>query len=55
LVKDLVLFIAKGCELLFIVDSLWLHQLVMSKDMFSNAKQLVKEHIPSLISKTIEM
>jgi hypothetical protein len=51
-------FIAKGFEVLFIVDSLWLHQLVMCKDLnicFCMQKQLVKEHIPSLLSKTIEM
>jgi hypothetical protein len=54
-IEDLVLYITKDYEALSSVESPWFHCLVMCKDnkiQFPSWKQLVEEHIPSMLQKT---
>ena len=55
--EDLVLFIAKGYESLSIVESAWLRRLMMRRDpkvVCPSRKQLVREHIPAMLTKTMD-
>ena len=55
--EDLVLFIAKGYESLSIVESAWLRKLMMRRDpkvVCPSRKQLVREHIPAMLTKTMD-
>ena len=55
--EDLVLFIAKGYESLSIVESAWLRRLMLRRDpkvVCPSRKQLVREHIPAMLTKTME-
>ena len=56
-IEDLVLFIAKGYESLSIVESAWLRRLMMRRDpkvVCPSRKQLVREHIPAMLEKTMD-
>ena len=56
-IEDLVLFIAKGYESLSIVESAWLRRLMMRRDpkvVCPSRKQLVREHIPAMLTKTMD-
>ena len=56
-IEDLVLFIAKGYESLSIVESAWLRRLMMRRDpkvVCPSRKQLVREHIHAMITKTMD-
>ena len=56
-IEDLVLFIAKGYESLSIVESVWLRRLMMRHDpkvVCPSRKQLVREHIPAMLAKTMD-
>jgi len=52
-----VLFVAKGYEILSTVECLWLRCLVMKQNgkiHFPTHKQLVKDHIPFMLAKTMD-
>ncbi len=52
-----MLFVAKGYEALSIVECFWLRHLVMrqnGKVRFPIQKQLVKDHIPLMLAKTMD-
>jgi hypothetical protein len=56
-IEDLMLFVAKGYEVLSMVECPWLHHLVMrqnGKVCFHTRKQLVKNHIPPMLAKTMD-
>jgi hypothetical protein len=56
-IEDLVLYIAKGYESLSSVESSWLHNFVMCKDnkiWFPSWRQLMEEHIPSMLQKIMD-
>ena len=51
------MFIAKGYESLSIVESAWLRRLMMRRDpkvVCPSRKQLVREHIPAMLAKTMD-
>ena len=55
--QNLVLLIAKGCIPLSLVESQWVRRLVLMCDSrihFPSRKQLVREHIPAMFTKTME-
>jgi hypothetical protein len=52
-----MLFVAKGYEVLSMMECPWLHRLVMrqnGKIHFPTRKQLVKDHIPPMLAKTMD-
>jgi hypothetical protein len=55
--EDLLLFVAKGYMLIFVVENHWLRRMVLCQNpqiVFPNWKQLVQCVIPKLVAKTME-
>ncbi|KAG0556897.1 hypothetical protein KC19_11G087000 [Ceratodon purpureus] len=57
LLEDLVLYVAKGCHPMSMVDNVWLRRLVMrqcGRVNFPAGRQLADEVIPRMVSQTME-
>lgn len=57
LLEDLVLYVAKGCHPMSMVDNIWLRRLVMrqcGRVNFPAGRQLADEVIPRMVSQTME-
>jgi hypothetical protein len=57
LLEDLVLYVAKGCHPVSMIDNIWLRRLVMrqcGRVSFPAGRQLADEVIPRMVSQTME-
>lgn len=57
LLEDLVLYVAKGCHPMSMVDNIWLRRLIMrqcSRVNFPAGRQLADEVVPRMVSQTME-
>nr|XP_024359895.1 uncharacterized protein LOC112274515 isoform X1 [Physcomitrium patens] len=58
LLEDLVLYVAKGCHPMSVVENVWLKKLVMNRQFgrvsFPSSRQLTDEVIPRVVSQIIE-